>query len=408
MKKYYEQLQKIQEWENFSRSDLIDYIHHQKTEVGIQINIKPDLWVALDYIIHLTEAVLKKPKIEAEKDFKTIIKPIFDKYNSKIDRILRKIPEEDYSYLKRDLKSFHNLISHSINLIDKGLPHFIPSYLFIQTIGNMTVLSPLHESTCDWGTLARNNYPVLISRHISKNFTKELSEIINYMIWLKYILPHAIPEDRTYLRKKMLTKLKDFAANKHEFKTDVDYSTKSLVIELREVITQSLIQEQILELIEKIKDPEIRITIEDCLNHIASIFIDIEKIDPVKTTVRDLTVVIDLASKIIESIKQEGRPKLMNYLLTFKALRPFLLRVSRYMLDPKIDIELCRLIENVDYMYGSYPCLASNDELGKILDESMKVLETEREILCATNSISPNREANELFVAKMLHIYAKG
>ena len=407
MKKYYDQLHKIQEWNNFSRINLIDYIHHQKTEAAIQINITPDLWVALDYIIHLTEAVLKKPKIEAEKDFKTIIKPIFDKYNSRIDRILRKIPDEEYTFLKRDLKKFHHLISHSINLIDKGLPHFIPSYLFIETIENMSVLYPLHENTCDWGTLARGNYPVLISRHISKGFTDELADIINFMIWLKFILPHAIPEDRAYLRKKMLTMLQNFSSNKHKFKTDVDYSTKSLVIELREVITRSFIQEQILDLIEKIRDPQTRITIQDCLDHIASIFIDIDKVNPTKTTVRDLTVVIELAGKIINAVKQDEKPELMNYLLTFKALRPFLLTVSRYMLDPKIDLELCRLIETVDYMYESHPCYASNDELGVILDESMKVLETEREVLCATNSITPNREANELFVAKMIHIYAK-
>lgn len=407
MKKYYEQLQKIQEWNNFNREDLVDYIHHQKTEASIQINITPDLWVALDYIIHLTEAVLKKPKIEAEKDFKTIIKPIFDKYNSKIDRILRKISEEEYTFLKRDLKSFHNIISHSINLIDKGMSHFIPSYLFIQTIQNMTVLYPLHERTCDYGTLMRGSYPVLISRHIAKGFTEELSNIINYLIWLKFILPHAIPEDRSYLRKKMLTMLEEFVSNKHEFKTDVDYSTKSLVIELREVITKSFIQEQIISLIKKIKDPEVRITIQDCLDHIASIFIDVEKVDPVRTTVRDLTIIVDLAGKIVDSVKQDSRPKLMNYLLTFKALRPFLLSVSRYMLDPKIDLELCRLIETVDYMYESHPCFASNDQLGEILDESTKVLETEREVLCATHSISPSKEANELFVAKMIHIYAK-
>jgi len=407
LKKYYDQLQKIQNWDNFKRDDLIDYIHHQKTEAAIQINITPDLWVALDYIIHLTEAVLKKPKIEAEKDFKTIIKPIFDKYNSKIEKILRKIPEEDHFYLKRDLKSFHHLICHSINLIDKGLPHFIPSYLFIQTIGNMSVLSPLHENTCDWGTLARGNYPVLISRHISKSFTNELSDIINFMIWLKFILPHAIPEDRSYLRKKMLTMLEGFASNKHEFKTNVDYSTKSLVIELREVITRSFIQEQIIDLIGKIKDPEIRITIEDCLDHIAAIFIDADKVNQVKTTVRDLTIVIDLARKIVDSVKQEERPKLMNYLLTFRALRPVLLTVSRYMLDPKIDLELCRVIETVDYIHESYPCYASNNELGTILDASIKILETEREVFCATNSISPNKEANELFVAKMIHIYAQ-
>jgi hypothetical protein len=271
----------------------------------------------------------------------------------------------------------------------------------------MTVLHPLHEKTCDYGTLMRGNYPVLISRHIAKGFTEELSNIINYLIWLKFILPHAIPEDRTYLRKKMLSMLEEFASDKHKFKTDIDYSTKSLVIELREVITRSFIQEQITGLIEKIKNPEIRITIQDCLDHIASIFIDIEKVNPIKTTVRDLTIVIELAGKIVESVKQDTRPKLMNYLLTFKALRPFLLSVSRYMLDPKIDLELCRLIETVDYMYESHPCYASNDQLGEILDESMKVLETEREVLCATSSISPDKEANELFVAKMIHIYAK-
>ena len=78
MKKYYQQLKKIHDFHSLERNDLKDYIHLQKTEVSNLLSIPPEFWVIIDYVIHLTRAVLKKPKIEAEKDLKSVKKRLYD------------------------------------------------------------------------------------------------------------------------------------------------------------------------------------------------------------------------------------------------------------------------------------------------------------------------------------------
>ena len=407
MKKYYEQLKKIQDFNSLNRLELVDYIHLQKAEVSNLLAINPEFWVALDYVIHLTRAVLKKPKIEAEKDFKLIIKPFFDSYNSKIEKILRKIPEKEFHFLKKDLKSFHHLICHSINLIDKGLSHFIPSYLFIDSIEKMTVLYPLHENCCDHGALARQNYPVLLSRHISESFTPEIKKIINFLIWLQHTLPHAIQEDRVYLRGKMISMLEAFISNEHQFKNEDDYSTKELVIELREVITVSYIREKMISLLEKLKRPGASVAISECLEHIASIFIEAKLLQPEKNSARDMAIATDICENIIKGLKKGGdRKSYYENLILARSLKPYFLNVARYMVDTKTDFELCKLVEICDFLHTVYPSTSVPDELFEVLENCHKALETERELFCSTNSITIDEEAKNLFKSKMKQIYA--
>lgn len=408
MKKYYQQLKKIHDFHSLEKNELKDYIHLQKTEVSNLLSIPPEFWVIIDYVIHLTRAVLKKPKIEAEKDLKSVIKPLFDCYNSKIERILRKMPENEFLYLKQDMKSFHHIICHSVNLIDKGLPHFIPSYLFIDSIEKMTVLYPLHENCCDHGTLARGNYHVLMSRYISESFTPGIRDIINFLIWLQNILPHAVTDDRVYLRNRMISIMEEFISNEHQFKNAEDYSTKELVIELREVITVSYIRENIISLLEKIKSPASQIPVSECLDHIASIFIETGKLSPERTTARDLAIATEMCGKIIEGIKNESEKKVLyENLVLANALKPYFLKVTRYMLDPKTDLELCRLIEICDFLFVTYPSVRATDELLELLENIHKSLETERELVCSTNSVTIDPEAMNLFKSKMKQVSAR-
>jgi len=408
LNKYYQQLKKIQDFRSIDRNELKDYIHIQKAEVSSLLSIPPEFWVIIDYVIHLTKAVLKKPKIEAEKDLKTVIKPLFDCYNSKVERILRKMPENEFLYLKQDMKSFHHIICHSVNLIDKGLSHFIPSYLFIDSIEKMTVLYPLHENCCDHGTLARGNYPVLLSRYISESFTPGIKNIINFLIWLQNILPHAIPEDRAYLKTRMMNILEDFISNEHQFKNAEDYSTKELVIELREVITVSYIREKIISLIEKIKTPGSQVPISECLEQISSIFIETGKLLPERTTARDLAIATEMCGRVIEGIKNTSERKMLyENLVLSNALKPYFLNVTRYMLDPKTDLELCRLIEICDFLFVTHPSVRAADELMELLENIHKSLETERELVCSTNSVTIDLEAMNLFKSKMKQVSAR-
>ncbi|HNW83067.1 MAG TPA: hypothetical protein PKG52_09270 [bacterium] len=407
MNRYYEQLKKLHGTQNINRIELKDYIHHQKNEVSSLLALPPDFWVVIDYIIHLTSAILRKPKSDAEKDFISVVKPVFDRYNSRIERVYRKIPDNEFFYLKKDMKSFHHLISHSINLIDKGLPHFIPSYLFIDSIDNMTVLYPLHDKSCDPGTLARGDYNTLISRYISEGFSPEIKAMIDYMLWLKTVLPHVIPDDRSYVRMKMITMIENFVSGKHEFVQNANYSTKDFVIELRDMITISYIQDKMSTLLEKIKAPGASVPISECLEHVASIFIDINMSNPDYNTARDLALITQTIKNIIDSIKLEDESVLFNNLVTARALKDFYMKVTRYMLNVKSDLELVKVFEATDFLYDNFPVHSFASEIVETLQNSLTLLENEQEILIAAHSIDLNPESVNLFRAKMRQIFAK-
>lgn len=407
MKNYYEQLKKIQNAQSLDKTQLKDYIHQQKNEVCSLLALSPDFWIVIDYIIYLTGEILKKPKNEAEKDFIDMVKPVFDRYNSRIEKVFRKIPENEFFYLKKDMKSFHHLISHSINLVDKGFPHFIPSYIFIDSIENMTVLFPLLDKCCDHGTLVRKDYNTLISRYVSESFAPDIKKIINYMIWLKTILPHVIPDDRSSFRLKMISMIETFVSSRPQFIQDPDYSTKDLVIELRDVITISYIQEKMTILLDRMKTPGATVPISECLEHIASIFINVNTANPYQNTVRDLSLLIKTVEKIILSIKNNDDRNLFINLLTAKSLKDFYLKVTRYMLNLKADLELCKVFEITDFIHDNYPVTTFSNELCEILEKSKDMLEKEREIICTTHSIVLNIEAMNLFKAKMRQMYSK-
>ncbi|MGI6394458.1 MAG: hypothetical protein ACOX2F_07005 [bacterium] len=403
MNKYYSQLKKIEDFHSLDRNQLIDYIHLQKAEASSIQSIPPEFWVVMDYIIHLTRAVLKKTKSEAEKDLKSIIKPLFNLYNVKIDQILRKMPTDEFFYLKQDIKSFHHIICHSINLIDKGLPHFIPSYLFIDSIEKMTVLYPLHENCCDQGTLVRGNYPVLLARYLSEKFAPDLAKIINFVIWLSHILPHAISEDKPYLKAKMVNMIEEFVAGSHQFKTSEEYSTKELVIELREVISASYIKESMISLLKKLKSDDSKISAAESLEHISSIFIDSSSLSSHKVVVRDLTVTIEICETLIDYAENGDieREKLYETLTLARAVKHYFLKVTRYLLDDKTDLTLCKFFEVCDFLHTSYPLTSISDELVEILKTCHRTLETEKELVCSTNSVTVDSEAVELFKSKM-------
>lgn len=407
MNRYYEQLKKLHEAQTLDRNSLLDYIHHQKNEVSAILALSPDFWVIIDYVIHLTGAILKKPKTEAEKDFLETVKPVFERYNQRIERVYRKIPDNEFFYLKKDMKTFHHIISHSLNLIDRGLPHFIPSYLFIDSIENMTVLHPLHDKCCDPGTLARGEYNTLITRYVSEGFSKDIRDMINYMLWLKSVLPFVIPSDRSFLRSNMIIMMENFVSERHQFVQNSEYSTKDFVIELRDIITISYIQDKIAVLLEKIKTPGNAVSISDCLEHIANTFIDVTASNAVYNTVRDLELISGTLKNITDSVKLDDESALFNNLVTARAVKDFYMKVTRYMLNIKTELELVKAFEATDFMYDNFPVNSFASELVDTIETSRSVLEKERDILAAANSITLNPESVNLFRAKMRQIFAK-
>ena len=123
MKRYYDALKKIEELYNFDREKLLPYIWRQKEEVCASISIDPKFWVVLDYTISLTSKLLKEKKAVAEKNIQNILRPIFEKYNAQIQKIYQRIPEDDYCYVKEELKAFHHIVRihhYALQLFQEG------------------------------------------------------------------------------------------------------------------------------------------------------------------------------------------------------------------------------------------------------------------------------------------------
>ncbi|MFO7735194.1 MAG: hypothetical protein R6W70_03140, partial [bacterium] len=158
----------------YNERAFLEHMWQKKNELSAELDIDPNFWVTLDYMIHLTSSLLKMKKSIAEKQIHKSLRPLFEKNYSDIRNLYRKIPENRYPDTQKDAKTFHHIVSHTINLIDKSYSHFIPSYLFILSIENMTMLSPRLEMCVDSAVLARKNFPLLMTRHLSVDFSSSL------------------------------------------------------------------------------------------------------------------------------------------------------------------------------------------------------------------------------------------
>ena len=80
MRKYYEELKKIEDFASFDRTGLLDYIHRQKSEASAVCASAPTpfivdaaFWVELDYIIGLAKYALTAITEEKKGFFITCI-----------------------------------------------------------------------------------------------------------------------------------------------------------------------------------------------------------------------------------------------------------------------------------------------------------------------------------------------
>ena len=268
----------------------------------------------------------------------------------------------------------------------------------------MTVLSPLCEISCDCGSLARGNYPVLLSRYVASDFSKQLVDIIDYFIWFKAVFAVASEQDRKYFREQIVRKIESFTENDADFGIKSDYTAKTFVLELHEVLSEINIKSTMKLLLDKIMTSEI--SVSDCLDTIAAIFLDSDKISAQTNIYRDLTVISDLAQSLVKNIKNVGNTGLMEDLALAKTLKPYFMSVSRYMMSMENEIEICRLFEIVFYLEASLPSFIMHEDIVTVLEKSIAKFEAQKLLLSQTSNINFDGESVELFKEKARQLYA--
>ena len=403
MRKYYEDLKKIEEFTSFDRSQLLDYIHRQKFEATAICNVGPDFWVELDYIIALMKSSLTDIN-DAKKEFfiKNVI-PFMQKKINSIKNCLKALPENEFFYLRKDLKTFEDIFSHASNISNKNLNYFMPFPLFLNAVDSMTVLYPLLEKSCDARTIVRYNYDILLTRYLVGDFSSQLVEIIDYLIWVQAVFHTALGSDQQEFRNQIIARLSAFINTESDFKNGTEYSAKSFVLELHEVLTDINIKSKIQELLRNILETDISVV--ECLRKITSIFMDPD-ISGQANVVRDLTIASDLASSVIKHIKESNNSALYEDIALSKALKPYFMQVSRYMFDIQIDMEVCRIFEIMFYLEKTLPSFIMHDDIIPLLENSAEKLNSQKERLTENLNGTLDPEAAELFKAKMKQVYA--
>lgn len=400
MRKYYEELKKIEDFDSFDRSELLDYIHRQKFEASAVCGIDAKFWIELDYLIYLTMQCTSNDSNEKRNFFTNSVIPFIRSKISEIDRILKQLPEKEFYYLKNDLRLFKHIFSHSSNLIGKKLDYFLPSAIFSSALDTMTVLYPLCEKSCDIGMVVRNNYTILLTRYVANDFSAKIVEIIDYFIWFLAVSQIASESDRRHFREQIVQKLSDFIEMNPDFTDDGECSSKTFVLELHEVLTEINIKNSIRGLLDKIMTE--KTSIGECLKTISSIFLDVEKIPGQTYILRDLTIATDLASSVVADMKNGNNRALLEDIYLAKALKPYFMQVSRYMLDPESDIEMCRLFEIMSYIEETFPSFVMHNDIIPLLEKPIARFEP----IVSKNQNTDIKESAELFKAKAKQIYA--
>ena len=280
----------------------------------------------------------------------------------------------------------------------------MPYPLFLHAVNSMTVLYPLREKSCEAGTVARKNYDILLARYLAGGFSTRLVDIIDYLIWVQAVSSKALDNDRLVFRNQIVKRLFDFIDTESDFSNGTEYSAKSFVFELHEVLTDISIKGRVKELYSKILDSEV--SVGECLRTIVSIFLDPQLSTGQANTLRDLSIASDLASSVVKHIKEGNNKGLYEDISLSKALKPYFMQVSRHMLGMAEDMEMCRLFEIMFYLEETAPSFIMHEDIVALLENSVEKFENQKAAMTKTLEKPLDPEAAELFKAKMKQVYA--
>ncbi len=403
MRKYYEDLKKIEDFHSFDRSRLLDYIHRQKFEATAISLVEPVFWVEIDYIIGLAKYALTDIDEGKKELFIKYVFPLMQEKIAPIKKIEKALPENEFFYLKKDLKTFEEIFSNASNLINKRCDYFLPFSLFLNAINSMTVLYPLYEKTCDAGMIARTNYNILQARLLSGRFSEQLVSIIDYLIWVQAVFSKAIDADRYEFRNQIIGRLSSFISTEDRSDKTGDL-TDNLVSEIHENLTYTHIKSKIQDLLANILTT--KITTNECLKKIIAIFLDPQQDLGPAITFRDLSTASDLASSAIKHIKEGNNKGLYEDIALSKALKHIFMSVSRYMFDTQAGIEVCRLFEIMFYLEETAPSFIMHDDIIPLLENAIEKFENQKKSFPQDIIDNFDPQAAELFKANAMQLYA--
>ncbi len=376
-------------------------------EISARQNVKPGFWAVLDYLIFRTSLTLKKSKTEAEKEITSILRPLYEKYNSILFNVYRNIPDDEYCYMKEELKTFHHIITHTLNLIDRNLSHFIPSFLFVELIEKMKLITPSHTYCCNPPFFARENYFMLMARYLSGKFSNNIKKVFDTLLWHKETAPYIIQKDREHFRKIIIEAINSSIKEKTEENSDKELTIHDVVVELRNMVTLSVISEKLFELLSKVENTPLTDTIDAnyMLRELSLIFVQ-ENINDNRfhTLIRDITLLTSLISKSITAIRAGSRKILFEQISTFRKIKEFYTEVTIFLIPIEQFPLMLASIEFMDFISASYPSsihdatvLSKGEKLADDLRKTASTFEERNNIKLDTGEI-------ELFVDKLTRL----
>lgn len=376
-------------------------------EISARQNVKPGFWAVLDYLIFRTAATLKKSKTETEKEITLILRPLYEKYNSILFNVYRNIPDNDYYYIKEELKTFHHILTHTLNLIDRNLSHFIPSFLFVELIEKMKLITPSHTYCCNPPFFARENYFMLMARYLSGKFSNNIKKVFDTLLWHKETAPYIIQKDREHFRKFIIDAINSAIKEKSNEHEEKELTIHDVVVELRNMVTLSVISEKLFELLSKVENTPLSDTIDAgyMLHELSLIFVQ-ENINDNRfhTLVRDITLLTTLISKSITAIRASNKKMLFEQVSIFRKIKEFYTEITIFLVPIEQFPLMLSAIEFMDFISASYPSsihdsvvLSKGEKLADDLRKTASIFEERNNIKLDSGEI-------ELFIDKLTRL----
>jgi hypothetical protein len=404
LKNYYRSFAAVAALDAADRTEFLPYIWRQKAEISAMHDIGREFWVTLDYSIGLTMQLLKNTKETMSEPIQTVLRPIFGRINRELNTILQKVTDEEFGYLKHELKILHHIVSHTINLVDKNVAHFVPRFLFISLIEQMRLLQPLGERTVDPALLARGDYRLLVTRHVARQFSTRLVGIIDFLLWYREVSPVLLPEHQQEYQARLTAMVREALDERLEFAETEGYSMREMIVELREIVTTSLIAEKFMEILNELSysSGDAPIKPDKWLAAFCSVFMPIETDERGKnnTIVRDLTIAEILLTDAMMAAEAGDTEKLYRQIFLAGSMRPFLINVTGPLLPPKIGLELDIFLEIMEFLDHLYPEVIITADLSRAFRKTRQLLDEEIERVKVTGAVTITDDDIHLFIDK--------
>ncbi len=403
MKEYYQGLTLLHQHERLAQNESVRaYSWHQKQEITALLELPPDFWVAVDYMISLTERILKQKKERVQKDVQTILRPIFSQYRTTISTYLR-LSDSSHFYIKQELKTFHHIVSHLANLIDKHMAHFTPSFLLIKSIEQLKLLAPTNELCCNPRTLAGGSFSILFSRYLALRHSVALARVIDYLLWHRHVKRHLIPTDILLFNNKFVRILASSQLRDFQFDTVDDYRIEHFLAELKKVISTSLISETLTNIQKQLQagNTDEQMDTEQHLATITELFVPANADKTAdRFALRDLSIYISLLMKLQHAISRKDRTEYHEQLLLSRMIAPMGNEVIAFLLPPSVGIKVQTFFELTAYLLETYPSLTAAAPYTRIISELLNNFSKEKKRIETATAIEITQEEIELYLDK--------